>query len=201
MLQVMKSPEAMHPVPIPISIRKNGGSTMSQQLTKQMSVAAPSPPRWLDQWNPGQTTFASLKEIEATGKAYLKSLDPCGPKTAMVLLEQALAHFEDKQPSNIDVIMPHYVQAIAELPEDLAFKACQHVIRRSKYPTWPKLSAFLDPVEMDLVKRRQTLKKLRQMHSEAQPPTGGRKKTRKEKEHVTRVMNEIRKAAEESKAT
>lgn len=102
---------------------------------------------------------ATATELEYLLDAWTQMIAPCGKEAGLVMLEQTLAVY--KLPENWDDIAWMYLEALEDIPEDLAKVALKHVRQNIKW--FPKPVEIREPAMAELAKRKAIISRIQTM--------------------------------------
>lgn len=122
------------------------------------------PERLVTCWTPDQRipaeAAAALPSAIAEAEALTKPIDR---KTLAVLLNKTLKVW--KLPDDWDDIAPFYREALADVPHDLVEAALKHC--RLNHDWFPKPKHLRAPIEAELIRRRDVLRRIKTMELKA----------------------------------
>lgn len=125
------------------------------------SAAHLSLPRPLEGWRgPADGPVPlGLRELRTARQETDAALLPIDLKELTVLLDQTLALFEDRRPANWGHIAEFYLEALEDVPADLAREALRHVRRNVRF--FPKPADLRAPIVEELARRQHIRLRLR----------------------------------------
>ena len=108
------------------------------------------PPQWLAHWQSHDPVPATQEQIERSLTEAQEALRPVDPRTAAALVAQTVAIYG--VPANWVQIADFYLEALEDVPADLAILAMRRVRMQKKF--FPKPAELREVIADDLAARR-----------------------------------------------
>lgn len=132
-------------------------TVQNSQSIARTSESPWQPPPWLDQWQTSHPVPVSQETVSANLAAVQNMLRPVDPKVAAALLAQTVAIFG--VPANWKQIADFYLEALEDVPPDLALLAMKRIRMEKKF--FPKPAEIREVIANELAVRRTTEMRLK----------------------------------------
>jgi hypothetical protein len=132
-------------------------------------------PSWLTGWSAEHQVPVPLEQISQEEAETARSLTPCDPKRAALMLGQTVELYG--VPNNWDRIATFYLEAVADVPPDLLALALRRIRLESKW--FPKPAEIRAAIDAELSERKTAAFRLRLAMKAAQHEAANRPVTKR----------------------